>query len=195
MQSQISVAERMIILSEGAGMRNESPATQTHVPDFIRARAGANLCFNGWRGVSSLLAICHGLVMLIFMIPVIQNSFVSGELSPSFLGRTDKPQYRNGASTMRNMFVRYQGGAYSRAGFAFVGMCKQGAPNAGTAGSINVPPRDINFQVSINQGFALEFGNLYLRIKSAGAYVTESAQNVTYHIGQSWCYYNPYTWL
>lgn len=113
------------------------------------------------------------------MIPLLQNSFVSGELSPSFLGRTDKPQYRNGASTMRNMFVRYQGGAYSRAGFAYVGMCKQGAPNAGTAGSITVPPRDINFQFSINQGYVLEFGNVYLRIKSQGAYVTETAKTVT----------------
>jgi hypothetical protein len=112
------------------------------------------------------------------MIPAIQNSYVSGELSPSFLGRTDKPQYKNGASTMRNMFVRYTGGAYSRAGFAYCGMCKQGAPNAGTAGSINIPPRDINFQYSINQGFALEFGDLYMRIKSNGAYVTEATKAV-----------------
>lgn len=112
------------------------------------------------------------------MIPSIQCSFVSGELSPSFLGRTDKPQYRNGASTMRNMFVRYQGGAYSRAGYSFVGMCKQGAPNAGASGSITIPPRDINFQFSINQGYALEFGESYMRIKSGGAYVTETAQNI-----------------
>lgn len=112
------------------------------------------------------------------MIPVIQNSFVSGELSPSFLGRTDKPQYRNGASTMRNMFVRYQGGAYSRAGFSYCGMCKQGAPNPGGSGSINIPPRDINFQYSINQGYDLEFGESYMRIKSGGAYVTETAQNI-----------------
>ena len=61
--------------------------------------------------------------------PIIQNSFVSGELSPSILGRTDKAQYKNGASTMRNFFgLRYTGGASSRAGFAYVGMCKQGAP-------------------------------------------------------------------
>ncbi len=112
------------------------------------------------------------------MIPSIQCSFVSGELSPSFLGRTDKPQYRNGASTMRNMFVRYQGGAYSRAGFSYAGMCKQGAPNPGGSGSINVPPRDINFQFSINQGYALEFGESYMRIKSGGAYVTETAKNI-----------------
>ena len=112
------------------------------------------------------------------MIPSIQNSFVAGELSPSFLGRTDKPQYRNGASTMRNMFVRYQGGAYSRAGFAYCGMCKQAAPNAGGTATTN-PPKLYNFQYSINQGFALEFGDQYMRILSNGAYVTESPQNVT----------------
>lgn len=113
------------------------------------------------------------------MIPTIQNAFVSGELSPSFLGRTDKPQYRNGASTMRNAFVRYTGGASSRAGLAYCGMCKQGAPNLGGSGSIDIPPRDINFQFSISQGFALEFGELYMRIKSNGSYVTETAKNVT----------------
>lgn len=107
-----------------------------------------------------------------------QNSFVSGELSPSFLGRTDKPQYKNGASTMRNAFVRYTGGAYSRAGTAYCGMCKQGAANAGGTSTSN-PPRLINFQYNINQGYALEFGDQYMRILSNGAYVIETAQNVT----------------
>ncbi len=112
------------------------------------------------------------------MIPIIQNSFVAGELSPSFLGRTDKPQYRNGASTMRNCFVRYQGGASSRAGFAYCGMCKQAAPNNGGTATSN-PPRLFNFQYNINQGFALEFGDQYMRILSKGAYITEAAQAVT----------------
>ena len=112
------------------------------------------------------------------MIPVIQNAFVSGELSPSFLGHTDKPQYRNGASTMRNMFVRYTGGASSRAGLAYVGMCKQAAPNAGGTATTN-PPKLYNFQFNINQGFALEFGDQYMRIISKGGYVIEATQNVT----------------
>lgn len=110
--------------------------------------------------------------------PSIQTSLVSGELSPSFLGRVDKPQYKNGASTMRNCFVRYTGGGSSRAGFAYVGMCKQGAPNAGGTATSN-PPRDINFQYSINQGFALEFGDTYMRVKYRGAYVTETAKVVS----------------
>lgn len=110
--------------------------------------------------------------------PLIQNSFVSGELSPSLLGRTDKVQYKNGASTMRNFFVSYKGGAVSRAGFAYVGMCKQGAPNAGGTSTSN-PPRDINFQYNINQGFALEFGDQYMRVKYRGAYVTEAGTSIS----------------
>lgn len=112
------------------------------------------------------------------MIPTIQNSFIAGELSPSFLGHTDKPQYRNGASTMRNMFVRYTGGASSRAGLAYCGMCKQAAPNSGGTATTN-PPKLYNFQYSINQGFVLEFGDQYMRILFKGAYVTEAAQSVT----------------
>lgn len=109
----------------------------------------------------------------------IQNSFVAGELSPSLFGRTDLAKYKLGCSTLRNFFVNYQGGASSRAGYQFVGMCKQGAPNSGGVGSIDIPPRDIRFQFSINQGFALEFGELYMRIKSNGAYIVESGKMIT----------------
>lgn len=110
--------------------------------------------------------------------PLIQTSFISGELTPSLLGRVDKPQYKNGASTMRNFVVNYKGGAMSRAGFAYVGMCKQGAPNSGGTATSN-PPRDINFQYNINQGYALEFGDQYMRVKYRGAYVTESAKAIS----------------
>jgi len=109
----------------------------------------------------------------------IQQSFIAGELSPSLFGRTDLTKYKLGCATMRNFFPNYQGGASSRAGFAYCGMCKQGAPNSGTSGSNTVPPRDIKFQYSINQGFVLEFGNLYMRIKSKGAYVTETGTTIS----------------
>lgn len=112
------------------------------------------------------------------MLTSIQNSFIAGELSPSIFGRTDIQKYRQGASTYRNFFVDYRGAAASRAGTAFVGMCKQGAPNAGGTATNN-PPRDISFQYDLNQGFALEFGDQYMRVKSNGAYVTESALNVS----------------
>jgi hypothetical protein len=100
-----------------------------------------------------------------------QTSFSAGEISPSILGRTDLAKWHQGALTMRNMFVDYRGGSSSRAGLAYVGMCKQ-------PGTSN-PPRDIPFQFNINQGYVLEFGDQYMRIKSQGAYVVEASKNIT----------------
>lgn len=100
----------------------------------------------------------------------IQNALNAGELSPSLYGRTDLDKYHLGCSTARNFFANYRGGLSSRAGLAYVGMCKQQYP---------VPPRDIPFQFSLNQGYVLEFGQEYMRIKSNGAYVVESAKNIT----------------
>lgn len=100
----------------------------------------------------------------------IQNSLAAGELSPALFGRTDLDKWHSGTSTCRNFFVNYRGGVVSRAGLAYVGTCKQQYP---------VPPRDIPFQFSLTQGYVLEFGEHYLRIKSDGAYVVESPVAVT----------------
>ena len=103
-------------------------------------------------------------------VPVIQTSFAFGEVAPSLYGRPDLARYHAAASTMRNMFVSYRGGAYSRAGTAFVGYSKQ----TGRA----YPPRLIPYQFSISQGLALEFGNEYMRVISDGAFVTEPAVSI-----------------
>lgn len=108
----------------------------------------------------------------------IQNGFSSGEMSPRLFGRTDLAKYRMGCSTLRNFFCDYRGGASSRAGLPYVGMCKQGAPNDGGTATDN-PPRDLQFQFSIEQGYALEFGDQYMRIKSDGAYVVETGKTIT----------------
>lgn len=108
----------------------------------------------------------------------VQRGFSAGEISPRLWGRTDLAKYAVGCSTLRNAYVDYRGGASSRAGFKYVGMCKQGAPNDGGTSTDN-PPRDIPFQFSISQGYALEFGDQYMRIKSDGAYVVEAAKNIT----------------
>lgn len=113
-------------------------------------------------------------------IAVIQPAFSSGELSPSLYGRVDLSKYHTGATTMRNMFANYRGGASSRAGMAFVGQCLQ----PGTA----APPRDIPFQFSVLQGYALEFGDQYMRVKVDGAYVTEAAQDVASVTNNDPCY-------
>lgn len=72
---------------------------------------------------------------------------------------------------MRNFFANYRGGASSRAGLAYVGTCKQ----AGTAN----PPRIIPFQFNLNQGYSLEFGDQYMRVIYRGAYIVETAENIT----------------
>lgn len=101
----------------------------------------------------------------------IQNSLSAGELSPNLFGRTDLEKYHAGLSTCRNFFSNYRGGVMSRAGLAYVGTCKQ-------AGNLP-PPRDIPFQFSLNQGYVLEFGEFYMRIKSDGAYIVETGIGIT----------------
>lgn len=99
----------------------------------------------------------------------IQPALSSGELSPSLRSRIDLDKYAIGCSTVRNFYVDYRGGLVSRPGLAYVGTCKQTG---------DIPPRDIPFQFSITQGYVLEFGDYYMRIKYRGAYVTENAVSV-----------------
>jgi hypothetical protein len=99
-------------------------------------------------------------------VPVLQSAFVTGEVSPALFGHVDLARMKSAASTMRNLFCGYRGGAYSRAGTKFVGFSKQT--------NRSVAPRLIPFQFSINEGLALEFGNYYMRVISRGAFVTES---------------------
>lgn len=106
-------------------------------------------------------------------VPFGKWSGTSGEIAPTLYGRPDFTGYVNGWSTLRNCFVSYRGGAFSRAGTKFVGISRQ------TIIAEAVPPRLIPFQFSINQGLALEFGAFYMRVISSGAYVTEPTQAIT----------------
>ena len=101
----------------------------------------------------------------------LESAFILGEVSPSLFGRFDLARLHVAASTMRNMWPSFRGGAYSRAGTAFVGFSKQ-------TGRV-FPPRLITFQFSISQGLALEFGNFYMRVIINGAFVTEAPVNIT----------------
>jgi len=100
-------------------------------------------------------------------VPLISTSFTTGEVSPSLFGHVDLAKNHSGLSTLRNMWVSYKGGAYSRAGTALVGFSKQTGRS--------VPPRTIPFQFNINQGLSLEFGNFYMRVISNGAYVIDES--------------------
>lgn len=97
--------------------------------------------------------------------PLIETAFVSGELSPGLFGSVDLAHWHTAAATLRNCFVSYRRGAFSRAGTAFVGFSKQ-------TGS-SVKPRLVPFQFSIKQGLVLEFGDQYMRVISNGGYVTD----------------------
>ncbi len=103
----------------------------------------------------------------------IQNSFSAGEVSPSLFGRTDLAKFHNGAFTYRNFFTNFRGGASSRAGLRYCGTCKQAA----TADSL--PPRLIPFQFSVSQGYALEFGDHYMRILYQGNYIVEATTTIS----------------
>jgi hypothetical protein len=97
--------------------------------------------------------------------PLIETAFVSGELSPGLFGSVDLAHWHTAAATLRNCFVSYRRGAFSRAGTGFVGFSKQ----TGT----NFKPRLVPFQFSIKQGLVLEFGDQYMRVISNGGYVTD----------------------
>lgn len=99
-------------------------------------------------------------------VPFQAPAFTLGEVSPSLFGRQDLARSKVAASTVRNMWPRYSGGLYSRAGTAFVGYSKQ------TGRSF--PPRLIPFQFAIDEALILEFGHKYMRCISGGAYVTET---------------------
>ncbi|MEI6282506.1 MAG: ubiquitin-activating E1 FCCH domain-containing protein, partial [Alphaproteobacteria bacterium] len=75
-------------------------------------------------------------------IPSIQNSFAAGELSPSLYGHVEFAKYAIGASTMRNFFVSYRGGAFSRPGTEFVGYSKQTVNNI-ASGRISFPTNPV----------------------------------------------------
>ncbi len=98
--------------------------------------------------------------------PVLIPAFTTGEIAPNLFGRQDVAKTHSAATTMRNMFVSYKGGAYSRPGTRFVGWSRQ----IGRA----FPPRLIPFQFSITQGLILEFGNFFMRVVTNGAFVTEA---------------------
>lgn len=93
---------------------------------------------------------------------VAQRSFASGELSPSLYAHTDLSKYAVGCRTLRNMYVQRHGGASNRPGTQFITEVKTSA-NA---------VRLIPFEISSKQGYALEFGNLFVRFLTNGAYIT-----------------------
>ena len=106
-------------------------------------------------------------------VATIHTAFTRGEIAPGLWGHTDWAGWGSAATTLRNMYVGYRGGAYSRAGTKLVGRTKQN-PQLGQA-----PPRLVSFEFSITQTVVLEFGDFYLRFIDRGGYVTETPVTIT----------------
>jgi len=99
----------------------------------------------------------------------IQASFNSGEWSPKLYARVDLAKYRSGAALLKNWFVDYRGGASTRPGTKYIIQCYKS----------NTAVRLIPFQASFQIGYALEFGDQYIRFIINGAPVLETATSIT----------------
>lgn len=123
---------------------------------------------------------------------VAQASFNSGEWSPNLFARVDLQKYRSGAALLQNFFIDYRGGASTRPGTKYVLQAYKSA----------FPVRLINFQAAFNVGYALEFGNSYIRFYFNGSPVLENAFAITGATQASPCVltipgngYNPNDWI
>lgn len=101
--------------------------------------------------------------------PFIQASFNSGEWSPNLYARVDIEKFHSGAALLRNFFVDYRGGASTRTGTQYVIRAYKDSTAV----------RLIPFQATFTVGYALEFGDAYIRFHRNGAPVLESGLNIT----------------
>lgn len=86
----------------------------------------------------------------------IQSNFVSGEISPRLLGRSDLAKYFNAASSLTNFSVMKHGGLIRRSGTRYVANQKDQTKVA----------RVVGHRVGL-QSYILEFGNATLRFYRA----------------------------
>ena len=100
---------------------------------------------------------------------VIQASFNSGEWSPNLFARVDIAKYRSGAALLNNFYVDYRGGASTRPGSKYILQAYKS----------NSIVRVIPFQASFNVGYALEFGQNYIRFYYQGSPILESTYNIS----------------
>jgi hypothetical protein len=99
----------------------------------------------------------------------IQANFSRGELSPRLHARIDIDYYKAGLKTCTNWTALRQGGLRKRSGFKMVKEVKDSTKKA----------RMIPFVFSTVQAYALEFGNLYMRIYVNGGLVTTGGGTIT----------------
>jgi hypothetical protein len=97
------------------------------------------------------------------------GSLNSGELSPLLDGRVDKEFYAAGAKTLENFIPTVQGPIVQRSGTGYVKEVKNSAQR-----TLLIP-----FQFNVEQAYALEFGDLYMRVLKDHAIVTLASTVIT----------------
>lgn len=98
-----------------------------------------------------------------------QDSFNRGEISPRLHSRASLDLYKSALSRCENFITLPHGGIRKRGATRFVGEVKDSSKQA-----LLIP-----FIFSKDQAYALELGNLTLRIFAYGAPVTQTPQNIT----------------
>ena len=93
----------------------------------------------------------------------------AGELSPLLEGRVDKEFYSAGGKTVENFLPLVQGPLVQRSGTYFIKEVKDS-----TARTAIIP-----FEFNTTQAYALEFGNLYMRVYKDNGLVTLTSQAIT----------------
>lgn len=93
-------------------------------------------------------------------------------MSPRLYGRVDVARYQNGAKALRNCNVLVQGGVIRSYGTRYIAGTKTNA----------VRSRLIPFIFSRTQAYALEFGNLYMRVFRQDGTRVEISPGVAYEI-------------
>jgi hypothetical protein len=84
----------------------------------------------------------------------IQTNCTAGELSPRLLGRVDIARYANALATCENAYPLVHGGANRTPGTRYIAETKTSAKKS----------RMVPFVFSLTQAYALEFGDLYMRV-------------------------------
>ncbi len=97
------------------------------------------------------------------------NAFTSGELAPRLRARVGTPVYQTGAAKVENAIVLPEGGVERRMGFRHVGSTKMSAKLAAL----------IPFLFSTVQPYVTEWGDLYVRVYTAGALIFDAPELVT----------------
>lgn len=98
-----------------------------------------------------------------------QSNFSKGEIAPDLYGRFDVDAYATALRKARNVFVLKYGGLMKRPGTRYVAEVLDATK----------PVRLIPFQFSIEQAYALEMGQGYMRVAAAGGMVLNQELVIT----------------